>query len=825
MNHSQFWGGSTSVYEIENSLRFNGNTSNFLRRVQTSGSTINDDKNFTFSTWYKHGDLQENCIFGVHTSATNWLLRWSISNGFDSRDSGGAPAFNANNKSRDPYGWYHLFLTMTNGTVSLRINNVLQPSTKSHSGLTGDFILGAETNSGSTPMDGYLAETYFIYGTVLDAVDDNFIEVTDEGIVIPKDPKLETADYGSEGWYLQYKPAHFTTSGSTTTLHDQSGNDNDFTANNFTTTGANSDIKQDSPTVNYATLDPLWSQAGYGSAISDANTRLNTDNSVRAGVGIRFPVGMKGKYYCECSSTGTGAGSGALCVAEADRFHDGNVGDINPIEQIFLSGLRGNGFSKFGESSTTSITSGVPGIGLDFDKTDGKVEITYYTDGTLRGTDTGMGGSGDHDQDLMLQLRASQPSYNSIVAYIEAGQDDPTFDGRLPTGFKPLAATSIPTPTIKDGRDHFEVVEYTGTSSGTKSVSSLKFKPDFIWFKSNSHGTEHNMFDSVRGESAGYLQFNATDKNNTSGAGLESFDDNGFTVSAPSGNELNNGGGRTYIAHCWKAGGQPTATNDNDPGDQQDANSVMVDGVACDGTEGGFEHGTIRADKMSVNTVGKFSIIEYTGTGTAGTVPHGLGQKPHLIFIKNTGPSTATNRVWVVYTKESGNTHYLLPPNQDVPADDANQFNDSGPDANTFSIGTSVNVNESGVKYIAYVWSIVPGFFHVGQITNANGDAAGQTLTLGFKPSFLVVKRASGGNGHFYGWSAVNGDNNTPNTGAFLLNDSSASVGTDDFDFYCNGAKPAVANGDFNGVNDEYIYWAWAQHPFNGNGTSPATAF
>ena len=119
MNHSQFWGGSTSVYEIENSLRFNGNTSNFLRRVQTSGSTINDDKNFTFSTWYKHGDLQENCIFGVHTSATNWLLRWSISNGFDSRDSGGAPAFNANNKSRDPYGWYHLFLTMTNGTVSL----------------------------------------------------------------------------------------------------------------------------------------------------------------------------------------------------------------------------------------------------------------------------------------------------------------------------------------------------------------------------------------------------------------------------------------------------------------------------------------------------------------------------------------------------------------------------------------------------------------------------------------------------------------------------------------------------------------------------------
>lgn len=820
MNNAQFWGGAEEPYEIENSLRFNGNSSNVLFRPQVPNNTVNENKNFTFSTWYKHGDLQENCIFGFHHGTQqNWLLRWSITNGFDTRQSS-AQAFNANHKARDPYGWYHLFLTMTNGTVKLFINNVEQPATFTHSGLDRDFCLGAETNAGATPMDGYLAETYFIYGSVKNAVNDNFIEVTDEGIVIPKDPKLESSDYGGQGWYLQYKPAHFTTSGGTTTLADQSGLGNNFTALNFTTTGANSDIMQDSPTVNYATLDPFWSQAGYGSTISDGNTQLNTDNSVRAGVGIRFPVGMKGKYYCECSSTHTGAYSGALCVAEADRFFDGNVGNINAIEQIFLSGVRGNGYSKFGESSTTSITSGIPGIGLDFDKTDGKVEITYYTDGTLRGTDTGMGGSGDHDQDLMLQLRASEAGYNSVVAYIEAGQNDPTFNNRLPTGFKPLAATSIPTPSIKDGRDHFDVVEYTGASSGTVSVSSLKFQPDFVWIKSNSHGTEHALFDSVRGESAGYLQFNATDKNGTANGGVTSFDSNGFTVSAASGTEVTNGGGRTYIAHCWKAGGAPTTTNDNAAGTAQDAGSVKVDG-----SDGSFAHGTIRADKMSVNTTAKFSIVEYTGTGTAGTLPHGLGQKPHLIFIKNTGPSSATNRVWVVYTKESGNTHYLLPPNQDVPADDANQFNDSGPDANTFSIGTSVNVNESGVKYIAYVWSIVPGFFHVGQIINANGDAAGQTITLGFKPSFLVVKRASGGNGHFYGWSAVNGDNNTPNTGAFLLNDSGASVATDDMDFYCNGAKPAVANSDFNGVNDEYIYWAWAQHPFNGNGTSPATAF
>ena len=48
MNNSQFWGGSESVYEIENSLRFNGNTNNFLERAQVSGNTINENKNFTF---------------------------------------------------------------------------------------------------------------------------------------------------------------------------------------------------------------------------------------------------------------------------------------------------------------------------------------------------------------------------------------------------------------------------------------------------------------------------------------------------------------------------------------------------------------------------------------------------------------------------------------------------------------------------------------------------------------------------------------------------------------------------------------------------------
>ena len=48
---------------------------------------------------------------------------------------------------------------------------------------------------------------------------------------------------------------------------------------------------------------------------------------------------------------------------------------------------------------------------------------------------------------------------------------------------------------------------------------------------------------------------------------------------------------------------------------------------------------------VSANTTAKFSIIKWTGTGSAGTIAHGLGVTPGMIFVKKTSQTDS----WFVY--------------------------------------------------------------------------------------------------------------------------------------------------------------------------------
>ena len=60
------------------------------------------------------------------------------------------------------------------------------------------------------------------------------------------------------------------------------------------------------------------------------------------------------------------------------------------------------------------------------------------------------------------------------------------------------------------------------------------------------------------------------------------------------------------VAWCWKAGGPAVTNND----------------------------GSITS-QVSANQTAGFSIVSYTGTGSAGTVGHGLGKAPSLIITKH----------------------------------------------------------------------------------------------------------------------------------------------------------------------------------------------
>ena len=83
---------------------------------------------------------------------------------------------------------------------------------------------------------------------------------------------------------------------------------------------------------------------------------------------------------------------------------------------------------------------------------------------------------------------------------------------------------------------------------------------------------------------------------------LTAFASDGFSLGSETG--VNNNSD-TYASWNWKAGGTGSTNND----------------------------GSV-ASTVSVNTTAGFSIVKWTGTGSAVTVGHGLGQKPDILFVK-----------------------------------------------------------------------------------------------------------------------------------------------------------------------------------------------
>ena len=182
--------------------------------------------------------------------------------------------------------------------------------------------------------------------------------------------------------------------------------------------------------------------------------------------------------------------------------------------------------------------------------------------------------------------------------------------------------------TIDDPSEYFHTQLYTGDGSSSNAITNDAnagdFKPDWLWIKCRSEARDHQVTDSTRGGNIG-LRPNA-DIGEFSGASTQ-FDTDGFTL-LDSSNTINGGSSRTYVAWQWKANGGTTTTND-----------ASATGV-----------GTIDS-VYQANTTAGFSIVTYTGTGSAGTIAHGVGATPHWVLVRN---RSTGSRQW--YNQHIGNT-------------------------------------------------------------------------------------------------------------------------------------------------------------------------
>ena len=220
------------------SVRFNNDASAYLERTPTSSG---NRKLFTYSTWIKRSDL---------SSATNYaLFSVGVSNynifGFRSngklRLEGNSPSMDIHTGSlfRDASAWYHIVLTVdtsqstSSDRVKIYVNNELQEDdgSASYPAINSDFEFNTLNPHAigryatSRYFDGYMTSTVFVDGQALDP--SSFGAYDDNGVWQAK--KITGLTFGTNGFHL------FDFENESGIGDDSSGNNNDWTANNFST--------------------------------------------------------------------------------------------------------------------------------------------------------------------------------------------------------------------------------------------------------------------------------------------------------------------------------------------------------------------------------------------------------------------------------------------------------------------------------------------------------------------------------------------------------------------------------------------------------------
>jgi hypothetical protein len=344
-----------------------------------------------------------------------------------------------------------------------------------------------------------------------------------------------------------------------------------------------------------------------------------------------------------------------------------------------------------------------------------------------------------------------------------------------------MAYTTIDNPEL-----YFQTKLYTGNGS-TQSITldgSENMQPDWVWIKCRSAVEGHVLFDVARGVQKA-INSNTQSEEATSSNYLTAFGTDGFSVGSSG---LVNANSETYASWCWKMG---TAFS----------NDASATGV-----------GTIDSTG-SVSTTAGQSIISYSGTGSAGTIAHGLGAVPKMIMIKETsGNASGGNQSWSVYHQSTGNDHITVLNGTNAKIDDVD-FNDTTPTSSVFSVGVQNRTNSgngNGV-YIAYVFSEKKGYSKFGSYEGTNSSANGAFVYTGFKPAFMMVKNIDAAKD----WNIYDSARDIDNPLEKKLEPNTSDAESTDLavDFLSNGFKFRQNGSNFNDANT-YVYMAFAESPF-----------
>ena len=773
---------------ITNSCVFDKNGPDYYSKTQGSGGT--STKKFTFSCWFKLGSYALAgtsgyfpALFNVGNETGKYFSLFYQSQYKNFQYYSYQSTYDARGITvrtfEDTSKWYHIVIAAdtTDSTAGDRVKlyidgeritsftNAVNPS------LNYDFSVGAAEpynlgfiNSGDT-WDGYIAEANYIDGTAYTPSTFGLTD-TSTGRWIPK--TLSGISYGTLGYRLNFSDASSDAAMGT----DSSGNSHTFTLNgNLAATSQTTD----SPTQNF---NNMGGSKDSGVTVSKGNLTVNSGSSggYIQSVGLA-PFGVAtGKWYWEVKVTTVGA---AVYGWKDDISTSGS--QANDGGSSAVGGLSTGGAGSFSAGSwyveldysnevnyTTVSTNDVLMFAIDLDNGKGycgKNGTWFNSANPANGT--GQIGGCHRANGINKFYPCVNRLDSASVGEFNFGQR--SFAYTIPTGFSPWQQDNLPTTD--------------------KGIS------DFVWIKNRDASDSHQLYNSTSGPRQS-LTSDDDAAEVTVEDGLQKFLKGGFQTEDDV--KLNTNG-ESYVAWNWLCNSGTTS-----------ANTSATPTISS----------TIQANRSA-----GFSIVTYTGTGSNGTVEHGLSQAPEWVMIKSRSNDTGDGfAVYHAHMTSAG--YYLRLHANNAEAAAATVFNSTAPTSSVVSIGTATGVNTNTYTYLMYCWHSIEGYSKFGRYFG-NGSSDGPMVYTGFKPAWVMIKRRDSTSGAYWSIQDNTRVSINPKSKPLLADttDPESGLSAATMDFYANGFKIRNTLGSNNTSGGTYLYMAFAEHPFIGvDGTSIATA-
>ena len=331
--------------------------------------------------------------------------------------------------------------------------------------------------------------------------------------------------------------------------------------------------------------------------------------------------------------------------------------------------------------------------------------------------------------------------------------------------------------------DSFNAKAYTGDGV-SRPITGFGFLPNLVIIKSRSYARNWYWYDYIRGVN-NQLLTNSTQAQAANANRLTAFLSDGFT--AGTSGEVNTSS-ETYISYGWQADDNEPTINDNG----------SIDSI------------------VSANANAGFSIVRFNKTtngSTASTFGHGLSSAPEMIWLKRTNGTED----WYMYHTGLGNAARVQLNSTAAQTTGSNVWGQTDPTATVFTV-ESFNAGEA----IAYCFHSISGYSKFGSY-EGHGNTQTNTVSFGFAPDFVIVKKKTGTGAWRVFDSIRDGTDGEVTTSRPLrinhkLQIEEATVeydGSSDpegyMDFTNDGIEFSTSevNGDLNEDGETYVYMAW----------------